>query len=115
MPALPCFGIFSPHPRLPSAWTTPHALRATRSPPRTSGGGAQPRSVSRGSELWMKFRQTGRRKLGFYFRVGAMAVANSSPVNPVVFFDVSIGGQNVPTGPNNKPKLPVVISQCGEM
>uniref|UniRef100_A0A8C5K482 PPIase cyclophilin-type domain-containing protein n=1 Tax=Jaculus jaculus TaxID=51337 RepID=A0A8C5K482_JACJA len=119
-----------------------------------------------------------------------MAVANSSPVNPVVFFDVSIGGQevgrmkielfadvvpktaenfrqfctgefrkdgvpigykgstfhgdgtgvasiyrgpfadenfklrhsapgllsmNVPTGPNNKPKLPVVISQCGEM
>uniref|UniRef100_A0A8C0BF79 Peptidyl-prolyl cis-trans isomerase n=1 Tax=Buteo japonicus TaxID=224669 RepID=A0A8C0BF79_9AVES len=22
---------------------------------------------------------------------------------------------NVPTGPNNKPKLPVVISQCGEM
>ncbi|NXN12664.1 PPIH isomerase, partial [Indicator maculatus] len=23
--------------------------------------------------------------------------------------------QNVPTGPNNKPKLPVVISQCGEM
>ncbi|XP_036208356.1 peptidyl-prolyl cis-trans isomerase H isoform X5 [Myotis myotis] len=153
----------------------------------------------------------------FCFRVRAMAVANSSPVNPVVFFDVSIGGQevgrmkielfadvvpktaenfrqfctgefrkdgvpigykgstfhrvikdfmiqggdfvnansgpstngcqffitcskcdwldgkhvvfgkiidgllvmrkieNVPTGPNNKPKLPVVISQCGEM
>uniref|UniRef100_A0A5G2R048 Peptidyl-prolyl cis-trans isomerase n=1 Tax=Sus scrofa TaxID=9823 RepID=A0A5G2R048_PIG len=24
-------------------------------------------------------------------------------------------GGNVPTGPNNKPKLPVVISQCGEM
>uniref|UniRef100_A0A8C6UI95 Peptidyl-prolyl cis-trans isomerase n=1 Tax=Neogobius melanostomus TaxID=47308 RepID=A0A8C6UI95_9GOBI len=23
--------------------------------------------------------------------------------------------QNVPTGPNNKPKLPIVISQCGEM
>uniref|UniRef100_A0A452DVE7 Peptidyl-prolyl cis-trans isomerase n=1 Tax=Capra hircus TaxID=9925 RepID=A0A452DVE7_CAPHI len=23
--------------------------------------------------------------------------------------------ENVPTGPNNKPKLPVVISQCGEM
>uniref|UniRef100_A0A3P8WZI1 Peptidyl-prolyl cis-trans isomerase n=1 Tax=Cynoglossus semilaevis TaxID=244447 RepID=A0A3P8WZI1_CYNSE len=22
---------------------------------------------------------------------------------------------NVPTGPNNKPKLPVLISQCGEM
>ncbi|KAI1231420.1 Peptidyl-prolyl cis-trans isomerase H, partial [Lamprotornis superbus] len=22
--------------------------------------------------------------------------------------------ENVPTGPNNKPKLPVVISQCGE-
>ncbi|XP_073758893.1 peptidyl-prolyl cis-trans isomerase H isoform X2 [Callorhinus ursinus] len=31
----------------------------------------------------------------FCFRVGAMAVANSSPVNPVVFFDVSIGGQEV--------------------
>lgn len=29
----------------------------------------------------------------FCFRVAAMAVANSSPVNPVVFFDVSIGGQ----------------------
>lgn len=29
----------------------------------------------------------------FYFRVRGMAVANSSPVNPVVFFDVSIGGQ----------------------
>ncbi|KFO37738.1 Coiled-coil domain-containing protein 30, partial [Fukomys damarensis] len=29
------------------------------------------------------------------FRVRAMAVANSSPVNPVVFFDVSIGGQEV--------------------
>uniref|UniRef100_A0A8C6WUV3 Peptidyl-prolyl cis-trans isomerase n=1 Tax=Neogobius melanostomus TaxID=47308 RepID=A0A8C6WUV3_9GOBI len=23
--------------------------------------------------------------------------------------------ENVPTGPNNKPKLPIVISQCGEM
>ena len=23
--------------------------------------------------------------------------------------------ENVPTGPNNKPKVPVVISQCGEM
>jgi peptidyl-prolyl isomerase H (cyclophilin H) len=23
--------------------------------------------------------------------------------------------ENVPTGPNNKPKLPCVISQCGEM
>uniref|UniRef100_A0A6I8QKU2 Peptidyl-prolyl cis-trans isomerase n=1 Tax=Xenopus tropicalis TaxID=8364 RepID=A0A6I8QKU2_XENTR len=23
--------------------------------------------------------------------------------------------ENVPTGPNNKPKLPVVIAQCGEM
>jgi len=23
--------------------------------------------------------------------------------------------ENVPTGPNNKPKIPVVISQCGEM
>ncbi|XP_071431887.1 peptidyl-prolyl cis-trans isomerase H-like isoform X4 [Pithys albifrons albifrons] len=23
--------------------------------------------------------------------------------------------ENVPTGPNNKPKLPVVISQCGKM
>ncbi|OBS83318.1 hypothetical protein A6R68_22683, partial [Neotoma lepida] len=63
----------------------------------------------------------------------AIVVANSSPINPVVFFDVSIGGQehvvfgkiidgllvmrkieNVPTGPNNNPKLPVVISQCGE-
>ncbi|XP_036208355.1 peptidyl-prolyl cis-trans isomerase H isoform X4 [Myotis myotis] len=31
----------------------------------------------------------------FCFRVRAMAVANSSPVNPVVFFDVSIGGQEV--------------------
>ncbi|KAH0502035.1 Coiled-coil domain-containing protein 30 [Microtus ochrogaster] len=39
--------------------------------------------------------ETGRRKLIFFFRVGAMAVANSSPVNPVVFFDVSIGGQEV--------------------
>ena len=29
------------------------------------------------------------------FRVKAMAVANSSPVHPVVFFDVSIGGQEV--------------------
>uniref|UniRef100_A0A4W2GST4 Peptidyl-prolyl cis-trans isomerase n=1 Tax=Bos indicus x Bos taurus TaxID=30522 RepID=A0A4W2GST4_BOBOX len=122
-----------------------------------------------------------------------MAVANSSPVNPMVFFDDSIGGQevghmktelfadivpktaenfrqfytefrkdgvpisyegstfhrvikdfmiqvtsiywgpfaddnfklrysapglkieNVPTGPNNKTKLPLVISQCGEI
>uniref|UniRef100_A0A8B9XFZ4 Peptidyl-prolyl cis-trans isomerase n=1 Tax=Bos mutus grunniens TaxID=30521 RepID=A0A8B9XFZ4_BOSMU len=31
----------------------------------------------------------------FCFRVRGMAVANSSPVNPVVFFDVSIGGQEV--------------------
>ncbi len=23
--------------------------------------------------------------------------------------------ENVPTGPNHKPKIPVVISQCGEM
>ena len=23
--------------------------------------------------------------------------------------------ENVPTGPNNKPKLPILISQCGEM
>jgi len=23
--------------------------------------------------------------------------------------------ENVPTGPNNKPKIPVVVSQCGEM
>jgi len=23
--------------------------------------------------------------------------------------------ENVATGPNNKPKLPVVISQCGEL
>lgn len=23
--------------------------------------------------------------------------------------------ENVPTGPNNKPKIPVIISQCGEM
>ncbi|KAJ8021709.1 Peptidyl-prolyl cis-trans isomerase H [Holothuria leucospilota] len=23
--------------------------------------------------------------------------------------------ENVPTGPNNKPKLPVIISQCGEL
>ena len=40
-------------------------------------------------------RGTCHRKPGFYFRVKAMAVANSSPVNPVVFFDVSIGGQEV--------------------
>ncbi|KAL1776345.1 nuclease-sensitive element-binding protein 1 isoform X1 [Sigmodon hispidus] len=42
-----------------------------------------------------EFRKTGHRKLGFSFRASAMAVANSSPVNPVVFFDVSIGGQEV--------------------
>ena len=23
--------------------------------------------------------------------------------------------ENVPTGPNNRPKLPVVVTQCGEM
>ena len=23
--------------------------------------------------------------------------------------------ENVPTGPNNKPKIPVVVSQCGQM
>uniref|UniRef100_A0A4W6G5K0 Peptidyl-prolyl cis-trans isomerase n=1 Tax=Lates calcarifer TaxID=8187 RepID=A0A4W6G5K0_LATCA len=23
--------------------------------------------------------------------------------------------ENVPTGPNNKPKLPIIIAQCGEM
>jgi peptidyl-prolyl isomerase H (cyclophilin H) len=23
--------------------------------------------------------------------------------------------ENVPVGPNNKPKLPAVISQCGEL
>lgn len=23
--------------------------------------------------------------------------------------------ENVPTGPNNKPKLPVIVTQCGEM
>ena len=23
--------------------------------------------------------------------------------------------ENVPTGPNHKPKIPVIISQCGEM
>lgn len=23
--------------------------------------------------------------------------------------------ENVPTGPNNKPKVPILISQCGEM
>jgi len=23
--------------------------------------------------------------------------------------------ENIPTGPNNKPKIPVTISQCGEM
>eukprot|EP00118_Oscarella_pearsei_P026068 m.309333 g.309333 ORF g.309333 m.309333 type:complete len:106 (+) comp46091_c0_seq1:3-320(+) len=23
--------------------------------------------------------------------------------------------ENVPTGPNNRPKLPIVVSQCGEM
>ncbi|KAL8571169.1 hypothetical protein ACOMHN_010630 [Nucella lapillus] len=23
--------------------------------------------------------------------------------------------ENVPTGPNNKPKIPIIISQCGEM
>ncbi|ESO06683.1 hypothetical protein HELRODRAFT_65067 [Helobdella robusta] len=23
--------------------------------------------------------------------------------------------ENIPTGPNNKPKIPVIISQCGEM
>ncbi|TPX58727.1 hypothetical protein PhCBS80983_g02950 [Powellomyces hirtus] len=23
--------------------------------------------------------------------------------------------ENVPTGPNNRPKLPVIISECGEM
>lgn len=40
-----------------------------------------------------EFSKAGPRKLDFYFRVRAMAVANSSPVNPVVFFDVSIGGQ----------------------
>lgn len=40
-------------------------------------------------------RGTCHRKPSFYFRVKAMAVANSSPVNPVVFFDVSIGGQEV--------------------
>lgn len=45
---------------------------------------------------------TRHRKPGFYFRAKAMAVANSSPVNPVVFFDVSIGGQvrcGQPAGP----------------
>ncbi|XP_006813647.1 LOW QUALITY PROTEIN: peptidyl-prolyl cis-trans isomerase H-like [Saccoglossus kowalevskii] len=33
----------------------------------------------------------------------------------VVFGRVVDGMLNVPTGPNNKPKIPVVISQCGEM
>lgn len=23
--------------------------------------------------------------------------------------------ENVPTGPNNKPKIPIIVSQCGEM
>lgn len=23
--------------------------------------------------------------------------------------------ENVPTGPNNKPKIPVIVSQCGQM
>lgn len=23
--------------------------------------------------------------------------------------------ENVPTGPNNKPKIPIVISQCGQL
>lgn len=23
--------------------------------------------------------------------------------------------ENVPTGPNNKPKIPIIISQCGQM
>jgi len=32
----------------------------------------------------------------------------------MMFFDPSCQ-QNVPTGPNNKPKLPILIAQCGEM
>lgn len=38
-------------------------------------------------------RSPAPRSPDFCFRVRGMAVANSSPVNPVVFFDVSIGGQ----------------------
>uniref|UniRef100_A0A671R106 Peptidyl-prolyl cis-trans isomerase n=1 Tax=Sinocyclocheilus anshuiensis TaxID=1608454 RepID=A0A671R106_9TELE len=39
------------------------------------------------------------------------------PVIWVHFFDVFLLSpiQNVPTGPNNKPKLPIVVAQCGEM
>lgn len=44
----------------------------------------------------------------FCFRVEVMAVANSSPVNPVVFFDVSIGGQVRP----KKPLSPAPKGNC---
>ena len=35
--------------------------------------------------------------------------------NDLSGFTVLLAFQNVPVGPNNRPKLPVVISQCGEM
>lgn len=63
-----------------------------------SGGGPRPRSAlpapareTKPAELGLGSSELGARD--FCFRVAAMAVANSSPVNPVVFFDVSIGGQ----------------------
>lgn len=33
----------------------------------------------------------------------------------ILMFFFTFLTQNVPTGPNNKPKLPIIISQCGEM
>uniref|UniRef100_A0AAY4BAV4 Peptidyl-prolyl cis-trans isomerase n=1 Tax=Denticeps clupeoides TaxID=299321 RepID=A0AAY4BAV4_9TELE len=30
-------------------------------------------------------------------------------INNIIYYN------NVPTGPNNKPKLPILVSQCGEM
>lgn len=69
---------------------------------------------------------SGRKACGLWYVLSSRALASLNPVMFMLLFLSFVGQvvdgmlvlkkiENVPTGPHNRPKVAVIISQCGEM